>query len=113
MDCIFCRIVAGEVPTQYLHEDQEVVAFPDINPQAPQHILIVPKEHFSTLGEMVPKKRELLGHLFLVAHSVADQVGIVESGFRLVVNQGRDGDQVVPHLHLHLLGGRKLSGKMG
>ncbi len=113
MDCIFCRITSGEVPTQYLHEDREIVAFPDINPQAPRHILIVPKEHFNSLGDMIPKNRELLGRLLLVAHSVADQIGVVEGGFRLVLNQGRDGAQAVPHLHLHLMGGKQLSGKMG
>ncbi len=113
MDCIFCRIASGEVPTQYLHEDLEIVAFPDINPQAPTHILIVPKEHFGSLGETVPKNSELLGRLLLVAHSVADQLGVVENGFRLVLNQGRDGAQAVPHLHLHLLGGKPLSGRLG
>ncbi|MEE8473099.1 MAG: histidine triad nucleotide-binding protein [Dehalococcoidia bacterium] len=113
MDCIFCRIASGEVPTQYLHEDREIVAFPDINPQAPTHILIMPKEHFTSLGEMVPKNSELLGRLLLVAHSVAGQAGVVDTGFRLVLNQGRDGAQTVPHLHLHLMGGRGLSGRMG
>ena len=113
MDCIFCRIVAGEVPAQYIHEDPEIVAFPDINPQAPIHILVVPSEHVPSLADLRPGGEELVAHLIQVASQLARKEGIAERGYRLVINSGREGGQVVPHLHLHLLGGHLLSDEMG
>ncbi len=109
--CIFCRIVAGEVPASFLHQDEEVIAFRDIEPQAPTHILVVPKAHIPSIGEL--GQSELIGRLIQVANQVAQKEGIAKAGYRLVINCGREGGQVVPHLHLHLLGGRKLSGSLG
>jgi len=111
--CIFCRIVAGEVPASFLHQDEEVIAFRDIEPQAPTHVLVVPKAHISSLGEIGVGQSGLIGHLIQVANQVAQKEGIAQRGYRLVINCGQEGGQVVPHLHLHLLGGRKLSALLG
>ncbi len=110
---IFCQIVAGAIPATKLYDDKEVMAFADINPQAPIHILIVPKKHFTSLNDVGEKDKGLLGHMMLVAQRLAKEHGIVFSGYRLALNCGRHGAQVVPHLHLHLLGGRELTGNLG
>jgi histidine triad (HIT) family protein len=111
-DCIFCKIIAGKVPTEFLYQDEEIVAFRDIHPLAPQHILIVPKEHIASLTDLKPQHRELVGKLVEVANGLARTVGIADKGYRLVVNCGLDGGQVVPHVHLHLLGGRRMSDRL-
>jgi len=111
-DCIFCRINAGEIQSDILYQDDEVIAFRDINPQAPTHILIIPKAHIPSLAEITAEQQALMGHLVYVTTEVARREGIAESGYRLVVCSGPDSGQEVPHIHFHLLGGRKL-GKLG
>jgi histidine triad (HIT) family protein len=106
--CVFCKIANREVPAKIVHEDDESIAFADINPKAPVHILIVPRRHLPTLLDAGAGDDRLLGHLLLVANSVARQQGIADRGFRLVLNCNREGGQEVFHLHLHLLGGRRL-----
>jgi histidine triad (HIT) family protein len=114
MDCIFCQIVAGEVPTEILYQDEEVIAFRDINPQAPTHLIIIPKRHIPSLTHLSGEAdSSLIGHMVNVANQLARKEGILESGYRLAINCGEWGGQLVPHLHMHLLGGRRLSGKLG
>jgi histidine triad (HIT) family protein len=107
-DCVFCKIIAGEIPSQFLYQDDEMVAFPDIHPLTPVHILIVPKKHIPSLLETEMDEALLIGRMTLVAKQMAKEKGIAERGFRLVINSGPEGGQVVPHLHMHLLGGKKL-----
>ena len=107
-DCIFCKIATGELATELLYESDQAVAFRDINPRAPIHVLIVPKRHIPSLVETGPADTEILGELQSAAVQVATDLGLAESGFRLVTNCLEDGGQEVPHLHLHLLGGRRL-----
>lgn len=107
--CLFCRIVAGEIPSGKVHEDELVFAFDDINPVAPVHQLIVPKQHIGSAAELTEADAELLGRLFAVAGELAAAAGLPDSGYRLVTNVGADGGQSVDHLHFHLLGGRALS----
>ena len=105
-DCLFCRIIAKEIPSKIVYEDEQAVAFEDINPQAPTHILVVPRRHIASLNEVTPEDAQLVGHLHLVAAKIAHERGIAASGYRTVVNNGRGAGQSVFHLHLHLLGGR-------
>lgn len=105
-DCIFCKIAAGEIPSAKVYEDAECVAFNDISPQAPTHVLIVPREHLASLAEAEKRHRETLGHLLLTAAEIARAKGFADDGYRVVVNTNRDGGQTVYHLHVHLLGGR-------
>lgn len=105
-DCLFCRIVSHEIPAKYVHEDENVVAFRDINPQAPVHVVIVPREHVASLNEA--RDAAMLGHLSLAAAQIAKAEGIAESGYRTVVNTNRDAGQTVFHIHLHLIGGRDM-----
>jgi histidine triad (HIT) family protein len=107
--CLFCKIVKRELPAKIVYEDDDSVAFEDINPKAPIHILIVPRRHLATLLDASQSDDRLLGHLLLVANNIARQKGIAERGFRLVLNCNSEGGQVVFHLHLHLLGGQRLS----
>ncbi len=113
MDCIFCQIAAGKVPAEIIYRDEEVIAFPDINPQAPTHLLIIPKRHIPALSHLSQAESSLIGQMVNIANQLAKREGISESGYRLVINCGEQGGQMVPHLHLHLLGGRKLSGSLG
>ena len=109
-DCIFCKIAAGEIPAQKVFEDDSVVAFKDLNPQAPVHVLIVPKKHIQSVAQFQADDKDLVAHIFVdVAPKLATQLGIANGGFRLVVNTGDDGGQTVHHLHVHLLGGRKMT----
>lgn len=108
MNCIFCKIIKGEIPSKKIYEDNLVLAFHDIAPQAPFHILIVPKQHYSTLLEIEENDKELIGHIFIVANKIAKEMGFNEKGFRIVVNCNRDGGQTVFHLHFHLLAGRPM-----
>ncbi len=108
-DCLFCKMVAGEVPANVVYEDDEVLAFRDINPQAPTHVLVIPKEHIATLNDLDESHARVMGRLFLAAKQVAEQEGIAEVGYRTVVNCNEDAGQTVFHIHLHLLGGRRLS----
>ena len=106
-DCIFCKIANKEINSNLIYEDESVVAFRDLNPQAPQHILIVPKKHVANITELDDK--EIAAHIFTeVVPKIAKEVGVAESGFRLVINTGEEGGQTVNHLHVHLLGGRSM-----
>lgn len=113
MDCIFCQIADGKVPAEIIYRDEEVIAFPDINPQAPTHLLVIPKRHIPALSHLSQAESSLIGQMVNIANQLAKREGISESGYRLVINCGEQGGQMVPHLHLHLLGGRKLSGSLG
>ncbi len=113
MDCIFCQIVAGKVPSDIVYRDEEVVAFRDINPVAPTHLLIIPKKHIPSLAHLPDAEIPLIGHMVKVANQLAREGGVAESGYRLVINCGEQGGQLVLHLHMHLLSGRKLSDAMG
>lgn len=106
-DCIFCMIAAGEIPVPFVYEDDLVVAFSDAHPQAPVHVLIVPRVHYSGLGDDVPA--EVLAALLVATPRVAEAAGIAGSGYRVVVNTGPDAGQTVPHLHLHVLGGAAMA----
>jgi histidine triad (HIT) family protein len=106
---IFEKIIAREIPAQIVYEDDLVLAFRDITPQAPTHILIVPKKPISRIAEAAPTDHQLLGHLLLKAAEVAAKVGLKSGGYRLVINNGPDGGESVPHLHCHILGGRKMT----
>ncbi|MCK4580569.1 MAG: histidine triad nucleotide-binding protein [Dehalococcoidia bacterium] len=112
-ECLFCRIVAGEIPGDIVYQDEEFLAFRDINPQAPTHVLIIPRIHVSSLTELADEQQGLMGRLLLLARDVARTEGLTERGYRLTINNGPEGGQVVPHLHLHLIGGRKLDGQLG
>jgi histidine triad (HIT) family protein len=103
---IFEKIIAREIPASVVYEDDRVLAFRDIDPKAPTHILIVPKKPIARMGEATAQDQELLGHLLLKAAEVASNAGLKETGYRLVINHGRDGGESVPHLHCHILGGR-------
>jgi histidine triad (HIT) family protein len=105
-DCLFCRIVRKEIPAKLVHESADCIAFRDIDPKAPVHVLVVPREHVSSLNEMTDPA--LVGRLLLVAAEIARTEGIAESGYRTVINTNRDAGQTVFHVHLHLLGGRAL-----
>jgi histidine triad (HIT) family protein len=106
---LFEKLIARQLPARVVYEDDLVFAFHDIKPQAPTHVLIIPKKPIPRLGEAAPEDQALLGHLLLKAGEVARQLGLGESGFRLVINNGRDAGEAVPHLHVHILGGRPLS----
>lgn len=105
MNCLFCRIIAGDIPSTKVYEDENVLAFRDIDPQAPVHILLIPKKHFDSILEADP---ETVGMLTGVAKKLAVEEGIAENGFRIVINTGDEGGQSVKHLHMHLLGGRSM-----
>ncbi|MDD4956025.1 MAG: histidine triad nucleotide-binding protein [Candidatus Omnitrophica bacterium] len=105
--CIFCKISSGEIKVDMLYEDDSIVAFRDIDPQAPQHILVIPKEHIPTLDDVSPEDAGLLGHMLLKARDIASKLGM-DKGYRIVVNCNSDGGQEVFHIHVHLLGGRQM-----
>ena len=108
-DCLFCKIISGQVPANKVHDDEVCIGFSDINPQAPMHVLFVPKRHLATLNDCTIEDRELLGHLAVSAAKVAREKGVSEGGYRTVMNCNRDAGQTVFHVHLHLLAGRALS----
>ncbi|ADY73738.1 histidine triad (HIT) protein [Desulfurobacterium thermolithotrophum DSM 11699] len=109
--CVFCKIINKELPAKIVYEDELVVAFHDINPQAPIHILIVPKEHIPTVNDLEEKHKELIGHIFLVAKKIAKDMGFAENGYRILINCNKDGGQEIYHIHYHLFAGKPL-GKM-
>ena len=113
MNCIFCQIVAGKIPSEILYQDEKVIAFRDINPQAPIHLVIIPKRHIPSLTHLSEEDLPLIGHMVNAANELAKKEGIAESGYRLVINCGKQGGQLVPHLHMHLIGGRRLSDALG
>jgi len=112
MDCIFCKIVAGEIPTEILYKDEEIIAFRDIKPLAPVHLIIIPRKHVPSLNEMKEGDAALVGRMVAVASKLAQDEGIAEKGYRLAINCGKEGGQLVPHIHMHLLGGRQLNDKL-
>jgi histidine triad (HIT) family protein len=107
-DCLFCKIIAREVPGSIVYEDERVLAFNDINPQAPTHVLIVPKRHVASLGDLTAEDDQMVGELVRRAAAIAKERGIAAGGFRTVFNTNRDAGQTVFHIHLHLIGGRRL-----
>ena len=109
MKTIFQKIIDREIPAKLAHEDDLCIAIHDVNPQAPVHVLVIPKKHLARVGEATATDQALLGHLLLTAAAVAKKLGLAESGYRLVINNGRDGGESVPHLHVHLLGQRPLA----
>ncbi|MBB6217932.1 histidine triad (HIT) family protein [Anaerosolibacter carboniphilus] len=107
-DCIFCKIAIKEIPANVVYEDEYILAFYDIQPAAPSHVLIIPKEHIPSMAQVEERHKELLGHIHLAIQSIAERLGIQESGYRIVNNCGEQGGQTVHHLHFHLLGGRPM-----
>jgi histidine triad (HIT) family protein len=107
--CIFCRIASYELAATIVHDDEHTIAFRDLHPKAPTHILIIPKVHLSSVNEVAPEHAEALGHLFLAARSIAEAEGVAKRGYRLVVNTGSDSGQTVDHIHLHLMAGRAMT----
>ena len=112
-DCIFCKIIAGDITSEILYRDDEVIAFRDVNPVAPTHILIIPVEHLATTRDIPYENTSLTGKMVQTANQLAEMEGISENGYRLVINCGEQGGQVVSHLHMHLIGGRQLSSALG
>lgn len=106
-DCLFCKILAGEIPASRVYEDEFCIAFPDINPQAPTHLIIIPKEHLASQAKALTDHEQLLGHLMVTAADLA-RGHKLDKGYRVVINTGDDGGQTIHHLHLHLLGGRPM-----
>lgn len=107
-DCLFCKIVRGEIPSNKVYENEELVAFHDIQPQAPVHVLVIPKKHIPSAHQIQSEDAALIGSLHIAAQQVANQLGIAKDGYRIVTNIGLHGQQTVPHLHYHVLGGRQL-----
>jgi histidine triad (HIT) family protein len=112
-DCLFCKIVEGSIPTQKIYDGDQVLAFKDISPQAPVHYLFIPKEHYSSLADVPTDRVNIMASIFGAIKKVADQEGLSAKGYRTVINTGQDGGQVVFHLHVHLLAGKKMSGGLG
>lgn len=108
MNCIFCRIIAGEIPAKIVLDEPELLAFRDVNPVAPTHVLVVPRRHIVSLADITDAEVDLIGRMFVAALKVAKLDGVTERGFRTVFNSGRDGGQTVFHLHLHVLAGRAM-----
>lgn len=103
IDCIFCKIINKEMPSDIAYEDDNVIVFKDINPSAPIHLLIVPKKHIVSINDLKDQDKELVGYMFLIAKKMAEKQGVLETGYRLAINVGRGGGQIIDHLHLHLL----------
>ena len=112
MDCLFCKIAAGEIPSDKVYEDEQVLVFRDIAPAAPVHLLVIPKAHIGSAAELSAENSGVVAHIFTVIARLAQELGL-ENGFRVVTNAGRDGGQTVPHLHFHLLAGRELTWPAG
>jgi len=111
-DCIFCKIIKREIPASIVYEDEEIIAFKDIQPAAPIHILVIPKKHITSLVELNKEDELLIGKIYTVINKVAESQGVKEKGYRVIVNCGKDGGQEVGHLHFHLLAGKKLGEKI-
>ena len=106
--CVFCKIISGDIPSEKVYEDDDLLAFEDLSPAAPVHVLIIPKKHMSTLRDIGEADRELIGAIFVAANKIAVEKGLAEEGFRIVANCGENGGQTVFHVHYHLLGGRRM-----
>ena len=113
MDCLFCKIINGEIPSEKVYEDEYVYAFNDISPTAPLHVLIIPKKHISTINDIEDKDAELIGKIFLAAKKIAKEKGVAEDGYRVVTNCNKNAGQTVFHIHYHLIGGRELGWPAG
>ena len=111
-DCIFCKISKGEIPSEKVYEDEEVLAFKDIHPAAPIHILVIPKKHIAKVTEIMPEDEALVGEMHTVINKIAKEQGFAEDGFRIIINCGRDAGQEVMHLHFHILAGTKMGPKI-
>ena len=111
-NCIFCKIIKGEIPSEKVYEDEEILAFKDINPAAPIHILVIPKKHIATLLDVTEEDSHLISKLFVAINKIAKQIGIEENGFRIVANCGKDSGQEVMHIHFHLLARKRLGNKI-
>lgn len=112
MDCLFCKIIKKEIPSDVVYEDEEVLAFKDIHPAAPVHILVIPKKHISSLVELQEQDIAVVGKIYQVINQIAKEQGFAQKGFRVIVNCGEDGGQEVGHLHFHVLAGKKLGAKI-
>ena len=112
MDCIFCKIINKEIPSNIVYEDEEILAFKDIAPQAPIHIVVIPKKHIEKITQIQKEDEALIGKIYSVINQIAKEQGIAEEGFRVIINCGENGGQEVKHIHFHLLGGTKLSEKI-
>ena len=108
-NCLFCKIAAGEIPSTQVYSDEHIVAFRDISPAAPQHILLIPRKHIQSVAALTKDDSALMGHLLVMARHIATEAGVAETGFRCVLNTGEDGGQTVGHLHLHLVAGRQMA----
>ena len=108
-DCLFCKILDGEIPCDRVYENDQVIAFRDVNPQAPTHILVIPRKHISTINDLTADDKDIVGDMVLAAQTIAKQEGIEESGYRLVMNCNEGAGQTVFHIHLHILGGRNMN----
>lgn len=111
-DCIFCKIIRGEIPSTKVYEDDEILAFNDVNPAAPIHILVIPKKHINSLADMKPEDEKLVGKIYRVINKITEDKGFKNEGFRVIVNCGKNGGQEVMHLHFHILAGKKLGEKI-
>lgn len=111
-NCLFCKIIKGDIPSTKVYEDEEVYAFKDINPEAPVHILVVPKKHISSINEIEDEDRELIGKIFTSIKKIAKEQGVEQSGYRVVSNCGKDAGQTIMHLHFHILAGKDLGEKV-
>jgi len=111
-DCLFCKIINKEIPSTIVYEDEEILAFRDIHPVTPVHILVIPKKHITSLAELEKEDEAVIGRIYTVINEIAKKEGILDKGFRVIVNCGEDGGQEVKHLHFHLLGGKKLGVKI-
>ena len=113
MDCIFCQIIEGKIPSDTVYQDEEIIAFRDINPKAPVHIIIIPRRHIAALSDLSEDDSALVGRMVAAANKLAKEEGVADKGYRVFINCGKEGGQLVPHLHLHLVGGRQLSDQVG
>ena len=108
-DCLFCKIRDGEIPSETVYENDDILAFKDVNPHSPKHILIVPRKHIATINDMEGEDAKIMGEMMLAAQEIAKTEGVAESGFRLVINTNDDAGQTVHHIHMHLMGGRNMA----
>ena len=111
-DCIFCKIIKGEIPSEKVYEDEEILAFKDIHPAAPIHILVIPKKHIAMLTDLTQEDEAIVGKIYTAINKIAEQEGFKEQGFRVIANCGKDSGQEVMHIHFHILGGKKLGDKI-
>lgn len=111
-DCLFCKIIKGEIPSNKVYEDEEILAFHDINPVAPVHILVIPKKHITSLAHLEKEDEAIIGKIYTVINQIAEEKGFKQEGFRVIVNCGKNGGQEVMHLHFHILAGKQLGEKI-